>query len=201
MSNSCPISTPALPNKHLVKLSSPEVDAKSYQRTLGSLMYPMLGTWPDLGYAIAALGRHAANPGLDHQRTLERVFRYLRATSDQQLVFRQGAPDGSTLFSYANADWASDINNHKSTSSYMFKLASATVSWSSKKQTSVALSSTKAEYIARAHAAKEVVWLRQLLSKLGQGTRYPTTLLIDNQSAIAITKNPEFHDQTKHIDV
>jgi len=199
MSNSHPISTPALPNEHLVKLSSPEVDDKSYQ--CSSLMYPMLGTRPDLGYTIAALGHHAANPGPDHQHALEHVFRYLRATSDQQLVFRQGTPDGSTLFSYADADWASDVNNHKSTSGYVFKLAGAAVSWSSKKQTSVALSSTEAEYIARAHAAKEVVWLRQLLSKLGQGTRYPTTLLIDNQSAIAIAKNPEFHDQTKHIDV
>ncbi len=98
------------------------------------------------------------------------------------------------LFSYADADWASDINDRKSTSGYMFKLAGAAVSWSSKKQTSVALSSTKAKYIAGAHAAKEVVWLRQLLSELGLGTRHPTTLLIDNQSAIAIAKNPKFHD-------
>ena len=83
MSNSCPISTPALPNKCLIKLSSPEVNTKSYQRALSSLMYPMLGTRPNLGYAIVALGRHAANPGPDHQCTLEHVFRYLQGTSDQ----------------------------------------------------------------------------------------------------------------------
>ena len=77
MSNSYPISTPALPNEHLVKLSSPEVDAKSYQCALSSLMYPMLGTRPDLGYTITALGHHAANPGPNHQCTLERVFHYL----------------------------------------------------------------------------------------------------------------------------
>ena len=98
------------------------------------------------------------------------------------------------LFGYADADWASDINDRKSTSGYVFKLASATVSWSSKKQTSVALSSTEAKYIARVHTTKEVIWLRQLLSELGLGTRHPTTLLIDNQSAIAIAKNPKFHD-------
>ena len=74
MSDSCPISTPALPNERLMKLASPKVDAKSYQCALGSLMYPMLGTRPDLGYAIAALGCHAANPGPDHQHALERVF-------------------------------------------------------------------------------------------------------------------------------
>ena len=201
MSNSRPISTPALPNERLVKLTSPEVDAKSYQCTLGSLMYPMLGTWPDLGYAIAALGRHAANPGPDHQHALKRVFRYLRATSDQQLVFRRGAPSSPTLFGYADADWASDVNDRKSTSGYMFKLAGAAVSWSSKKQTSVTLSSTEAEYISGAHAAKKAVWLRQLISELGLDTSFPTVLHVDNQSAIAIAKNPEFHDRTKHIDV
>jgi hypothetical protein len=100
MSNSRPISTPALPNERLIKLSSPEVDAKSYQRALGSLMYPMLGTCPDLGYTIAALSRHAANPGPDHQRALERVFWYLQGTSD--------------------------VNDRKSTSGYTFKLAGVT---------------------------------------------------------------------------
>jgi hypothetical protein len=201
MSNSHPISTPALPNERLVKLTSPEVDTKSYQRALSSLMYPMLGTRPDLGYAIVALSCHAANPGPDHQHALERVFQYLRATSDQQLIFRWGAPSGSTLFRYADTDWASDVNDCKSTSSYMFKLAGAAVSWSSKKQTSIALSSTEAEYISGAHTAKEAVWLRQLLSELGLDTLSPTVLHIDNQSAIVIAKNPEFHDRTKHIDV
>ena len=201
MSDSHPISTPALTNKHLVKLELPEISTKSYQHALGALMYPMLGTCPDLSYAIAALGRHAANPGLDHQRTLEGVFRYLRATRGKQLVFGQGASGSSTLFGYTDADWASDINDRKSTSGYMFKLAGAAVSWSSKKQTSVALSSTEAEYIAGAHTAKEAIWLRQLLSELGLDMSSPTALHIDNQSAIAIARNPEFHDRTKHIDV
>jgi hypothetical protein len=105
------------------------------------------------------------------------------------------------LIGYADADWASDVNDCKSTSGYTFKLAGAAVSWSSKKQTSVALSSTEAEYISGAHATKEAVWLRQLLSELGIDTSSPTVLHVDNQSAIAIAKNPEFHDRTKHIDV
>ncbi len=86
-------------------------------------------------------------------------------------------------------------------SGYTFKLAGAAVSWSSKKQTSIALSSTEAEYISGAHAAKEAVWLRQLLSKLSFNTLSPTVLHIDNQSTIMIAKNPEFHDCTKHINV
>jgi hypothetical protein len=107
----------------------------------------------------------------------------------------------TTLLGYTDANWASDVNDRRSTSGYVFKLAGTTVSWSSKKQTSIALSSTEAEYISRAHATKEAIWLRQLLSELGLDTSSPTILCVNNQSAITITKNPEFYDHTKHINV
>jgi hypothetical protein len=100
-----------------------------------------------------------------------------------------------------DADWANNVNDCRSTLGYVFILAGATVSWSSKKQTSVALLSTEAEYIAGAHTMKELIWLRQLLAGLDLTTNVPTTLLMDNQSAIAITKNPAFHEHTKHIEV
>jgi hypothetical protein len=196
-----PISTPALPNEHLEKLTSPEIDVKSYQSAIGALMYPMLGTRPDLAYTVAALGRHAANPGDDHQRALDRAFRYLRATSNKQLVFQRGNPGGTVLHGFVDADWASDVNDRKSTSGFVFMLGGGAISWSSKKQQSVALSSTEAEYIAGAHAAKEAVWLRRLLTDLNFPFSAPTLLRIDNQSAIAIARNPEFHDRTKHIEV
>jgi transposase InsO family protein len=196
-----PISTPTLANEHLIKIPSPEIDVKSYQSAIGALMYPMLGTRPDLAYTVAALGRHSASPGEEHQRALDRAFRYLKATSDQRLVFQRGTPSGTTLHGFVDADWASDVNDRKSTSGFVFMLGGAAVSWSSKKQTSVALSSTEAEYIAAAHATKEVVWLRRLLIDLGLDLDSPTTLHVDNQSAIAIARNPEFHDRTKHIEV
>jgi Reverse transcriptase (RNA-dependent DNA polymerase) len=196
-----PISTPALTNEHLIKLDSPEIDAKSYQRAVRALMYLTLGTRPDLSYAVGVLGRYSANLGPDHQRALDRVFKYLRATSDRGLVFQQGTEKGLTLEGYADVDWANDVNDRWSTSGYVFMLAGAAVSWSSKKQMSVALSSTEAEYIAGAHAAKELIWLRQLLAGLGFATNSPTTLLMDNQSAIAIAKNPTHHERTKHIEV
>jgi hypothetical protein len=196
-----PISTPALANEHLKKLTTSEIDVKSYQSAVGALMYPMLGTRPDLAYTVAVLGRHAATPGADHQRALDRTFRYLRATSNRQLVFQRGTPSGTILHGFVDADWASDVNDRKSTSGFVFMLGGAAISWSSKKQAAVALSSTEAEYLAGAHAAKEAVWLRRLLGELGQDTHLPTALHIDNQSAIAIARNPEFHDRTKHIDV
>jgi hypothetical protein len=100
-----------------------------------------------------------------------------------------------------DADWGSDVNDRKSTSGYAFTLAGGAISWSSKKQSAVALSSTEAEYIAGAHAAKEAIWLGRLFNGLQQPSTFPIPLYIDNQSAIAIARNPEFHDRTKHIDI
>jgi hypothetical protein len=201
MSDTHPISTPTLANEHLIKLTSAEIDIKAYQSAIGMLMYPMLGTRPDLAYTVAALGRHSATPGADHQRALEHALRYLKATSDQRLVFQRGTPGGTVLHSFVDADWASDVNNCKSMSGFVFMLGGTAVSWSSKKQTSVALSSTEAKYIVAAHTTKEVIWLKRLLIKLGLDLDSPTVLHVDNQSAIAITHNPKFHDHTKHIEV
>src|SRR6266851_3628147 len=128
MQNSHPISSPALANEHLLKLTSPAIDAKAYQRALSSLMYPMLATQLDLAYAIAALGRHATNPGPNHQHALKRIFHYLQATTDHQLVLGHSTTSVPTLLSYTDSNWASDINDHKSTSSYIFTLGGGAVS-------------------------------------------------------------------------
>jgi len=196
-----PISTPSLPNHHLVRLPSPEVDTKHFQRALGALMYLMLGTCPDIAYSVAALGRHTANPGIEHQHALDCLFRYLRGSSDYKLVYHRGTPGGNTILGYVDADWGSDVNDRKSTLGYAFTLSGGAISWSSKKQSAVALSSTEAEYITGTHAAKEAIWLGRLFAGLQQPSSFPIPLLIDNQSAITIAKNPEFHDRTKHIDI
>jgi len=142
-----------------------------------------------------------ANLGEEHLRALNRVFQYLRGTKHRELTFQKEGGDGLVLKGYADADWASDKNDRKSTSRYAFTLGGGATSWSSKKQSAVALSSTEAEYIAGGHAAKEAVWLRQLLSDLKQNTTEPTTIHIDNQLSITLAHNPEFHDRTKHVDI
>ncbi|HEX4706357.1 MAG TPA: reverse transcriptase domain-containing protein, partial [Candidatus Udaeobacter sp.] len=200
-SNVRPISTPALANERLNKLSVPAIESKPYQSAVGALMYPMLGTRPDLAFSVAVLGRHSASPGPEHQHALDRVFRYLRGSSSKRLVFQRGSPNGTTLQGYVDADWASDVNDRKSTTGFVFMLGGCAISWGSKKQATIALSSTEAEYIAAAISAKEAVWLRGLLTELGIDTSSPTCIFIDNQSAIAIARNPEFHDRTKHIEV
>jgi hypothetical protein len=199
--SSRPMVTPALVGEHLTKVSEPEVDVKAYQSAVGALMYLMLGTHPDVAFTVGALGRHSATPGAEHQHALDRAFRYLCGTSNRCLVFQHGTPGGTELTGYVDADWAGDVNDQKSTSGFVFMLGGAAISWGSKKQTSVALSSTEAEYIAASYTAKEAIWLRHLHTELGLDISSPTPIHIDNQSAIVIARNPEFHDQTKHIEV
>jgi reverse transcriptase-like protein len=103
-----PISTPMLTNEQLKKLTSPEINMQLYQSVIGTLMYPMLGMCPDLAFTVAALGQHAANPGGDYQHALDHVFQYLRAMSNQLLIFQHGVPGGSVLHRFIDANWASN---------------------------------------------------------------------------------------------
>ena len=102
---------------------------------------------------------------------------------------------------FSDADWAEDTNDRKSTSGYVFMLSGGAVSWSSKKQKCVALSTAEAEYIVLSSAAQESVWLRQLITELGSSPEMPTIIFEDNQSTIAMTKNPQFHGRAKHIEI
>ena len=107
----------------------------------------------------------------------------------------------SSLLGYSDADWGGDLSTRKSTSGYLFKLCGGIVSWKTKKQPVIALSSTKAEYIALCSATQEAVWLRRLLESIGFAQQEPTTTYEDNQGAIALSKNTKNHAQTKHIDI
>lgn len=209
LSNCRPVTTPMDPNQKLIKLSEaePGLDVTLYQSMLGSLMYAMIGTRPDLAYSVGVLSKHAATPGREHFQAMVRVYRYLRGTHDLRLTYR-GTPSGTRsginpdLIGYVDADWASDPNDRRSITGYLFILAGGAISWSSKRQSSTALSSTEAEYMAAAHATKEAIWLRSFLIEIGRlSIPYAVPLLIDNQSAIALIKNPEHHERTKHIAV
>ncbi len=208
MADCRPVSTPTDPNQKLIKVDVPEVDEKVYQSALGSLMYVMLGTRPDLAFSVGALSKHTACPGKDHWTALMQVYKYLRGMTNCALVFDGSAscPDGGALVGYVDADWASDVNDCRSVTGDTFLLSNAAISWQSKKQASVAQSSTEVEYVALAAATKEALWLRTFLSELFNTTYDApggsgTLLLIDNQSAMALAKNSTFHDRTKHIAV
>eukprot|EP00249_Psilotum_nudum_P020212 c27606_g1_i3 orf=185-694(+) len=141
------------------------------------------------------------NPGWQHWLAVKRILRYLKGTKKYALCYSRTSPDTFKLRVYSDADWVGEVDTRKSTSGYSFSLGSVAIMWCSKRQTTTALSSAEAEYISCTLAAKEVVWLRKHLSGVMLMQEEPTELLCDNQSAIALTKNPKFHGCTKHIEV
>jgi len=113
----------------------------------------------------------------------------------------KGSGSDLILTGYCDSDYAADIDTRRSTGGYIFKIANGPVTWSSKRQATVSLSTTEAEYIAASMATKEAIWLRNLLSDIGRRCENATIIMTDNQSTIKLIKNPEFHSRTKHIDV
>lgn len=173
---------------------------EDYQSAVGSLMYAMLGTRPDIAYAVSLVSRYSANPTPAHWNAVIRIFRYLRGTVHYELVYKGSLED---LTGYTDSDWAGD-STRRSTSGYLFNLGSGAISWSSKRQATVALSTCEAEYIGQTQATKEAIWLKNLLNQLlrpDDSDPKATVIFGDNQGAIALAKNAQFHARTKHIDI
>ncbi|CAI7856460.1 unnamed protein product [Closterium sp. NIES-53] len=169
-----------------------------YQSQVGSLMYASICTRPDLAHTVAMLSQCMTSPTRMHQHGALRALRYLKSTSSFGLLF-QGFDGASMLYGFTDANWAGDITTRRSTGGHIFMLGEAAISWQSKKQSCVALSSTEAEYMAATQGAREAVWIRGLLKELDLPQESPTPLFIDNTSTIALSKNPVFHGRTKHI--
>ena len=171
-----------------------------YRSAVGVLMYLMVGIRPDLAAALGALSQFAADPCPTYWQALKRVFRYLQATLTHGLRF-SGSGCG-IMEGYSDADWEGDIETRRSTSGYVFVLNGGCISWRSKKQRTVALFSTEVEYMALSDATQEAVWLKAFMRELGEDLSVNALKVYeDNQGAIALAKNPEFHKRTKHIDI
>ena len=172
-----------------------------YASAVGSLMYAMVCTRPDIAQAVGVLSRFMSNPGKEHWSAVKRVLRYLRGTSDLSLCYGGMATgDELDVIGFVDADWGGDLDSRRSTSGYVFSLFGAAVCWMSKRQSTVALSSTEAEYMALTHAGKEAMWLRRLSLELGFKLD-AVKIGCDNQGAIYLAKNPAFHSRSKHIDI
>ena len=204
-SNSRPVSTPLDPDIHLSKDMSPQTPEEveymkrvPYLSAVGSLMYLAVGTRPDIAYAVGVLSRFNSCAGPQHWKAVQCVFQYLRGTSDFALEY---GPSSSAplLRGYSDVDHGGDQDTGRSTNGYAFFLGAGCISWSSKRQTVVAKSTTEAEYIASNHAGAEAIWLRHFLEELGFPPKGATTILADNQSAIAVAKNPEHHGRMKQL--
>ena len=172
-------------------------DQVIYQREIGSLMYAMLATRPDIAFAVSQLSQFSSNPSNQHQRAAIHAFQYLQATKDYGITYCDAE---LILKGYSDADHGA-TDDRRSMSAYIFMLNGGAVSWMSKKQPTVALSSTEAEYIALTQAVKESIWIQRLLGELGRQVKDINVIHEDNQGAIALANNPEFHACMKHIDI
>lgn len=161
-------------------------------------MYAMTETQFDVAYAFSTVSQFASNPTPEHVAAVKRIFRYLWKYPNLEITFSRNK--AFELEGHVDSDWAMDPNTRRSATGYLFTLAGGVVSASSKRQHSVTLSSTEAEYVAYYQATKEAVWLRLLLKELGQPRLEPTILHCDYNSAILLAHNPEFHARTKSID-
>lgn len=204
MEKAKPISSPLANHFKLTNKQCPtserekeEMQKIPYASAVGSLMYAMMCTRPDIAYSVGIVSRFLSNPGKEHWDAVKWILRYLRGTSKACLCFENGK---TMLEGFTDANMAGDINTRKSTSGYMMTFAGGAVSWQSKLQKCVTLSTTEAEYIAVTDACKEILWMKRFLQELGlKQEKY--TLFCDNQSAIHLSKNPSFHSRSKHIDV
>ncbi len=187
-------------NLKLPKMESPSVNQRLYQSMLGSLMYAAIGTWPDIMFAIHYLSQHSIAPGEQHLNAMKCIYCYLNGTPDLGLLFYRNQLN-CNLVSFSNSDWAGDPNTRRSVSGYAFLFCGAIIAWSAKKQLTIALSSTKVEYMVMTHSGKEAVFLNHLFSDLEIPFKFPISLLVNNQSAITLMENPIFHARSKHIEV
>ncbi|KAG2705909.1 hypothetical protein I3760_05G078600 [Carya illinoinensis] len=173
--NECkPIDTRVAKGENLSKELCPKTQIEKekmarvpYANAVGSLMYAMMCTRPDICYAVGLVSRFQSNPGLAHWKAVKRIMRYLKGTADYVLCY-QGSD--LQLKGYSDADWGNDLDERKSTTGYAFLLNNGAITWSSKKQPCIALSTMEVEYIACSAAAQETVWLRRFLKHLDIGT-------------------------------
>ena len=197
-----PVSTPLASHFKLSKELSPKTEQEKenmskvpYASAVGSLMYAMVCTRPDIAHAVGVVSRFMSNPGKMHWEAVKWILRYLRGTTKAALHF-----GGSEikLHGYVDSDLAGDLDRSRSTTGYVFTLGSAAVSWKSQLQDVVALSTTEAEYVAATEASKEMIWLQELMEELGK-KQESSRLYSDSKSAIHLAKNSAFHPKTKHI--
>jgi transposase InsO family protein len=206
--------TPEVYSRKLTAAMSPqtaeeeaEMESVPYLRLVGKLLYLTTCTRPDLAHALMEVCRFMQSPGKDHWVAVLHILRYLKGTVDLSVTFhRDDSPADSKLrtndfYGYSDSDYAGDLDTRKSTESYVFMMAQGPISWRCKRQNIVTLSSTEAEYCAAGSAAKEALWLRQLLADLKLPQPSPTDIFEDNDGAISLSSNPISNARTKHIDV
>jgi hypothetical protein len=181
-------------------------DTRDYQERIGSVMFPMVYTRPDTAFATSKLARFMSDPTKVHARVLKGLMRYYRSTADLQIKYGPEGLSAKQVLGYSDADFAADKSDRKSVIGTVFMFAGGPISWASRKQRSVATSTTEAEYIALSTTAKQGVWIAQFLKDIGYAryiskNQHTVQIYGDNQSSLALVQNPHLHERSKHIDI
>ena len=198
MSDANSVATPSIVGQDLHKTDdSPECDASNYRSLVGKLLFGATTVRTDISYAVGMLSRYLAKPTEKHMKCAKHVLRYLKGTQDVGHNYNRD----SRLLIYCDSDWGSDSSDRKSITGYIVQYGGAPISWKSKKQPTVALSTTEAEYLALTEAIKEAIWMAQLFKQLNIPLTLPIPVYEDNNSCILLAEHPVFHLRTKHIDI
>lgn len=193
------VRNPIVPGQKLTKAGAgDEVDPTVFKQLVGSLRY-LTTTRPDLIYSVNLVSRYIKNPNKQHLLVAKRILRYVQGT--QEFGIRYKHEGKKQLVGYVDSDYAGDSDDRKSTSGYVYMLGGGAVSWASKKQPIVTLSTTEAEYVSAAYGACQGVWLKNVLDEIGYIQEEGTILFCDNSSTIKLSKNPVLHGRSKHIHV
>ena len=192
----------ATPMEPYLKLNKEEgellKDERRFRQLVGSLIY-LTTTRPEIAFPVSIISQFMQSPRTPHLDAAKRILRYVKYSLDYGLLYKRSSD--FMLRGYTDADWAGDTNDRRSTSSYCFSTGSAMISWCSKKQSTVALSSTEAEYMAATIATQECIWLKRLIGDIYCEVDYAVPIECDNESAIRLASNPIFHGRTKHIEI
>ena len=197
MENCNPVNIPMDPNITFTENKGPETNFP-YRELIGSLQYLTCISRPDISVAVNILSQFQSNPSNEHWMGLKRILRYLNGTKHYRLIYQGNSK--ISLEGYADANYAGNSEDRKSTSGYIFQVFGNTISWNTKKQSTISLSSTEAELIALTHASKEALWLSSLLDEIGIESK-PVTIFEDNQPCISLVHENRISQRIKHIDI
>jgi Reverse transcriptase (RNA-dependent DNA polymerase) len=175
----------------------PTTEIPPYRQAIGSLMYAMLATRPDIAFSISHLSQFSTNPGEEHWKAVQRVLQYILRTLDLSLTFCSSG--GVTLQGSCDSDWAGCADTSASTTGYVFSLAAGPIVWNSQKQKTLAASSVEAEYMAASECSKTAVYLRTFMEELGFPQQRPTRISTDSAGSLAVIKQSSSSRKIRHV--
>ncbi|XP_071719311.1 secreted RxLR effector protein 161-like [Rutidosis leptorrhynchoides] len=173
-------------------------DKEQYQRIVGKLIY-LAHTRPNIAYAVGVVSQFKHKPQAHHMDAAMRIIRYLKKTPSHGVVFKKNGHLKTQI--YTDVSWAGEKGYRRSTSGFFTIVGGNLVTWRSKKQKVVSLSSAESEFRGIAKGVVEALWIKKLLTEIGFPPKETIQILCDNEAAIAISKNPVQHDRTQHVEI